>query len=44
MKGSITVLSPSAIATLLVAIVDNAAPITMAGQGFESLEQGPTRA
>ena len=28
-----------AIVTLLVAIVDNAAPITIAGQGFESLEQ-----
>lgn len=30
--------APAAIATLIVAIVDNAAPITMAGTGFASLE------
>jgi len=30
--------TPQALATLLVAIADNAAPITMAGAGFRSLE------
>lgn len=31
--------TPAAIVILLIAIADNAAPITMAGHGFESLEE-----
>lgn len=31
--------TPTAIVALLVAIADNAAPITMAGRGFESVEE-----